>query len=121
MLAADDKVFEGRDSVGPVRVQIPRRFWKIVVAEKEGALQAFAFVLEQDLNTVPLENEEFQVTGEWTPYLVPIQELEDELGIVKFPQALKEADGAESLGGEEMLRAGKVKRKPRVGTAGEGA
>jgi endonuclease G len=111
VLADDDKVFEGRDFVGKVRIQIPKRFWKVVVAEKEGKLQAFAFVLEQDLKNVQLETEEFQVTEEWAPYLIPLQELEELLGIVKFPAELKDADGAGGAEGEEMVRTGAVRRK----------
>jgi DNA/RNA endonuclease G (NUC1) len=121
VLSEDDKFFEGRDFVGKVRIQIPHRLWKIVVAEKAGALQAFAFILEQDLQTVPLEDEEFQVTEEWTPFLVSIQELEDELGIVRFPQELKDADGSAGDGGEEMLRGGTVKRKPERSRTAESA
>ncbi len=111
VLADDDKVFEGRDFVGKVRIQIPKRFWKVVVAEKDGKLQAFGFLLEQDLKNVQLETEEFQVTEEWAPFLIPLQELEDLLKIVKFPAELKNADGARSAEGEEMVLTGAVRRR----------
>ncbi len=122
VLAPDDKFFEGRDFTGNVRIQIPRRFWKIVVAEKEGLLQAFAFVLEQDLTAVPLENEEFQVTEDWTPFLVSIRDLEAELGGIRFPQVLKDADGSLTQSGDELLKTRKARRRPRSkpATAGRG-
>jgi endonuclease G len=111
VLDAEDKIFEGRDFVGPARIQIPSRFWKVVVAEKDGELQAFAFVLEQSLKQVPLEDEEFQITEEWEPFLVSIEDLEDALGIVRFPQALKDADQFGTGGGEEVMRAAGIRRK----------
>lgn len=63
VLAPDDRWFRGRDEEGPVRVQIPRRFWKIIVARGEDGLQAFGFVLAQDVREVT--EEEFAVSKEW--------------------------------------------------------
>jgi hypothetical protein len=74
-------------------------------------LEAYAFVLEQDLTSVPLGEEAFVVTEEWTPYLVSIAELEAELGIVQFPEELKAADQSGGSGGEELLRDSRVKRR----------
>jgi endonuclease G len=117
VLDAEDKFFEGRDFVGPARIQIPRKFWKIVVAEKDGEVQAFAFVLEQNLKAVPLEDEEFQITEEWKPFLVSVEDLEDTLGILKFSQAIKDADQSGAEGGEEVMRAIGIERKESFVTA----
>jgi endonuclease G len=117
LLDAEDRIFEGRDFVGPARIQIPRKFWKIVVAEKEGELQSFAFVLEQNLKAVPLEDEEFQITEEWKPFLVSVEDLEETLGIVRFAQVLRETDQFEAEGGEEVMRAVGMERKESYVTA----
>jgi hypothetical protein len=77
VLADDDWVFEGKDDRGAVRIQIPRKFWKVVLATAGGSLQAFAFLLEQNLSDVPLSEEEFRVSDAWTPYLVSFDELEE--------------------------------------------
>ena len=55
-------MFEGVDARGPVSVQIPSTFWKIVVANSDPGIQAFAFVLEQDLSGVAFR-EEFAVNS----------------------------------------------------------
>src|SRR5439155_27150201 len=46
----DDPLFHGSDDTGNVVVTIPKQFWKVVVARKGGALQTFAFLLDQDLS-----------------------------------------------------------------------
>jgi endonuclease G len=117
VLDSEDKVFEGRDLVGPARVQIPKKFWKVVVAEKGGELQAFAFVLEQSLKEVPLSDEEFQITEEWEPFHVSIEDLEATLGIVRFPQVLKDADRFGTGGSEELMRAGGIRGKKALALA----
>lgn len=105
-----DRVFEGEDEDGAeLRVAIPQKFWKVVVAKVAGALAAFAFLLEQDLTQVVLEDEEFKVTSEWTPYLVSVPDLEEKLGIVTFPQVLRDADRFGDPGGHEALRGRGVK------------
>ena len=91
VLGKRDRVFTGVDDRGPIRVQVPQRFWKVVVATGEGGLQAYAFVLEQSLKTVKTEAEEFRVDEEWQHALVSIRELEDILGLVTFPKAVRDA------------------------------
>ncbi len=86
----DDEVFEGVDDFGDIEVKIPSRFWKVVVAESAGAIQSFAFVLEQDLTGV--EFREFAVTAQWAEHLVSIAALEDQLEGIEFPQAVKDGD-----------------------------
>jgi endonuclease G len=74
VLDPSDKRFNGVDSSGPVKVQIPRQFWKIIVAKTEDGPKAFGFVLRQKLTGVPLE---FAVPEDWEPYLTPISEIEE--------------------------------------------
>lgn len=74
VLDPSDKRFNGVDSSGPVKVQIPKQFWKIVVAKTEDGPRAFGFVLKQKLTGVPLE---FAVPEDWEQYQVPIQEIEE--------------------------------------------
>jgi endonuclease G len=83
VLAADDPVFKGTG------VQIPRRFWKVVCAVKQGRLQVFAFLLEQDLKGVPVE---FQVDAKWKRSQVKLKELEKIIGLLTFPQVYHDGD-----------------------------
>lgn len=102
VLDSEDPFFSGVDDDGAIRVRIPRRYWKIVVARKGDRLQAFAFVLEQDLTDVSFE---FAVGQKWRERMTTLPALERDLGIVRFAPALHEADQAETDGGE-ALRAG---------------
>lgn len=89
VLASDDPWFAGVDDLGAVRVQIPRRFWKVVVAVKAGRLQAFAFVLEQNLANTPLE---FVVPDSWADQHVPFARLQELLPAIQFPPEVVAAD-----------------------------
>lgn len=100
VLSAEDPEFEGKDDLGPVTVQIPRKFWKVVVAVKSGALKAFAFELEQSLSGVRME--EFLVSAKWVASMVRISNLEKELKIVKFPKAVRDADQFSTPDGESL-------------------
>jgi endonuclease G len=91
VFSPDDEVFEGVDDRGPVKVQIPSKYWKVVVARSENGIQAFAFVLEQDLNNVVFR-EEFAVNATWSEHLVSIGDLEEMLDGISFPQVVKNAD-----------------------------
>jgi endonuclease G len=86
VLSPADKTF-----VGTERVKLPTRFWKVVCAVKDGRLQVFAFVLEQDVSDLPLE---FQLTAEWKSKQVALKALEEMVGLVKFPPVYHEADQA---------------------------
>jgi endonuclease G len=97
----DDPVFEGKDDFGPVRIQIPREFWKVILANDEGSLAAYAFVLRQELVSVPLE---FSVTPAWVPYLVSVAGLEERLSGLTFPSEIHAADRS-SDGGQEVAAA----------------
>jgi len=74
VLDPSDKRFNGVDTSGPVKVQIPRQFWKIVIAKTEDGPKAFGFLLRQKLTRVPLE---FAVPEDWEPYQTPIAEIEE--------------------------------------------
>jgi endonuclease G len=89
VLAEDDPVFAGVDEEGSVRVRIPTRYWKIVIARNGDQLESYAFILEQDLSDVPLE---FQVDDFWRERMVSIPDLEEGLSIVKFPDAVHDSD-----------------------------
>jgi endonuclease G len=76
VLAANDRTFNGFDNHGPVKIQIPRQFWKIVVANVDGTARAFGFLLKQKLDAVPLE---FAVPEDWEKHHVSISEIESKL------------------------------------------
>jgi len=96
-----DDVFEGVDERGPVSVQIPRRYWKIVLANASGSLQAFAFILEQDLSDVALEPE-FAVDAEWVPHMASMADLQQLLKGLELDQAIHRADQFNQNGGQEL-------------------
>jgi endonuclease G len=104
----DDDVFEGVDERGPVSVQIPRRYWKIVFAKASGGLEAFAFILEQDLSDVALEPE-FAVGAEWVPHMISIPKLEDMLTGLTFDQVIHHADQFGAQHGDELALAAEIK------------
>ena len=70
----DDPVFVGEDLAGTVRVQIPRRYWKIVVVRGDAGGQAYGFVLEQNLEHVDLE---MAVPERWRRFTKTIAEIEE--------------------------------------------
>ena len=90
VLAESDPHFPGVDSLGKVDVQIPREFWKVVVAVQDGTLMSYAFVLTQDLTAVPTI--EFAVPDLWRASTISIADLEEKLGLVRFAAAVRKAD-----------------------------
>lgn len=107
----DDPVFNGVDHAGPVSVTIPRRYWKLVVARKAGALQAFGFLLEQDLSDVDFE---FAVPGRWLPFTAPVGEIEDFAGF-DFAPAIRNADRFGSEEAVAIAAAGAPRRREAGG------
>jgi endonuclease G len=105
VLAPDDPIFVGMDDEGPVRVQIPRQYWKMAIAAGNGGLQVFAFVLRQDLSDVTLE---FQIDTTWRGHMILIDQLERLLGIVKFADEIKRADQALTTAGEAVRRMARI-------------
>jgi endonuclease G, mitochondrial len=74
VFAADDRWFHGRDELGAARIQIPARFWKIVVVNGPAGAEAYGFVLSQDVTTIT--ETEFYVTDEWKSALTRISDLQ---------------------------------------------
>lgn len=109
VLADDDPTFLGVDEEGPTRIQIPQQYWKVIVAEEGGELRAFAFLLRQDLGDVPLE---FAVAAAWREHMIAIGELEELLGVVRFPEVVRQADQANTDAGEA------VRGRARIGLLG---
>jgi endonuclease G len=88
VLDPQDETFVGRTGGrATVRVKIPSRYWKVIVAETDAGLAAYAFVQEQDLSDVPLEF----AAGAFRQFMVSIAELEELAGI-RFPQVVRDAD-----------------------------
>jgi len=92
-----DQTFEGRGVSGSkLTLQIPERYWKVVIALGEGGLAVFPFVLAQVLSDLP-PGVEFVVPGSWRAHLVGLKSLEEEIGgLLKFGRALHLADRSQS-------------------------
>ena len=71
----DDRLFNGKETGGKVRVQIPSRYWKIVVVKSASGPQAYGFILKQDVRAIT--EKEFYVTEEWLGAFKPIKEIAD--------------------------------------------
>ncbi len=93
ILADDDQFFTGVDSDGIVRIQIPSRYWKIVIVKNGDHLESFAFILEQDLSSVPLE---FQVDAEWREHTIRISQLNEMLPYLELPSEILSSDQFEN-------------------------
>jgi endonuclease G len=89
IFADNDPEFHGVDDFGPVVIQVPRKYWKVIIAEKAGKLQSFAFVLEQDLTNVEFE---FFVPTAWKRFQVNLKDLQKQLGPVSLPKVVIDAD-----------------------------
>ena len=83
-------------------MQIPAKYWKVIVARKGNELQSFGFLLEQDLSTVPLE---FQVDAVWRKRMVSIPALEVLVRHFRFPQIIHDTDQAQAEHGEALRAA----------------
>jgi DNA/RNA endonuclease G (NUC1) len=103
----NDRVFQGVDDQGSTEVQIPSRYWKVVVARKENLLESFGFLLEQNLDEVDFEVE-FALPTEWRQRMVRISELQEILGNVCFPDAAVNSDQFENDLGESVRREGQL-------------
>lgn len=77
IFGADDRWFKGKEDSGNVRVQIPNRYWKIVLVKGGAGPEAYGFVLDQDVTQIT--EEEFYVTAEWKAAWKPLQDIEDQL------------------------------------------
>ena len=109
VLQDDDRIFRGRNEHGPVEIQIPRAFWKIVVANGAEGPKAYGFVLEQDLSDVPLELPlEFAVPQPWKRNMKSIAEIEGMLNGWAKLTWLKEHDAIESEEGIRIATAARM-------------
>ena len=104
VLADDDPIFAGVDAEGSVAVRIPRRFWKLIVAEKDGRLMSFGFKLEQDLSNVDTE---FAVPERWREFMASVGEIED-LADVDFAEAIRAGDQSFTDAGARVRARGAV-------------
>lgn len=93
VLAADDPAFLGVDDVGPIQIRIPRAYWKVLVARREDRLEAFGFLLEQDLSQVRFE---FQPNAEWRERMTPLADIQTRAKLIRFAPALLRADRFEA-------------------------
>ncbi|WP_434403357.1 DNA/RNA non-specific endonuclease [Sphingobium sp. DN12] len=65
-----DRWFRGKDQTGAARIQIPDRFWKIIVVKETAGYEAYGFILGQDVKAIT--EAEFYVTEEWMAAWKPI-------------------------------------------------
>jgi endonuclease G len=72
VFAPDDRWFRGRDDGGAVRIQVPSRFWKIVVSN-EGGAKAWGFVFEQDVTAIT--EKELAFDARWRLARRPIKDI----------------------------------------------
>jgi endonuclease G, mitochondrial len=115
----DDKdvTFLGRDAPrSRLRIKIPSRFWKVVVARVEDGLAAFAVMLEQNLDDMPKapeESAEFVVPDEFVKSLVPLKDIQAWTGL-EFDSSLHAVDQYYTVRGPDAAqRAGATRRRVR--------
>ncbi len=105
IFAADDPVFDGRDDRGPARIRIPRRYWKIVVANGHSGPQAYGFTLTQDLSAI-----EFAVPADWKRHMERVSAIEKSLhGLVSLAW-LKRRDQFDTVRGRHVHEALAIER-----------
>ena len=98
VFARNDRSFMGFDTDGPLAVQIPRAFWKVVIASGSEGLETFGFLLRQDLSDVDFE---FAVGPRWERFMLPIAELESKLQL-RFPKGVHDGDQAQRASGSAL-------------------
>ena len=98
ILDDSDPVFDGVDDDSKIKVRIPKKFWKIIVVNNDGDLEAYAFLLDQDLGDVDFDDErELTFDNSWKKLMISIEDLEEEIGLLKFPKTLKDADQFDAI------------------------
>ncbi len=109
-----DEVFVGSGGNRTrIRVKIPSRYWKVVVARTADGLASYGFVLEQNLSDVPLETE-FVVPEEFTRFMEPLADLQERAGVL-FPNVVLESDQYSAEEGIDLaFRAGIRRRRNGV-------
>ncbi|WP_284620532.1 DNA/RNA non-specific endonuclease [Aquabacterium humicola] len=119
VLRDEDKYFTAKYKNQDLKFKVPASFWKVVVARgTDGKLQAYGFVLEQDLSSVSLTYE-FSMHPSWREYMYTLKEIEAMTGdSIAFDPVLHLADQADTAGGHEVLRrAGILRARPQPATA----
>ena len=77
---ADDRWFKGKDDAGTARIQIPTKYWKVVVTNDAGTVKAYGFELRQDVTKVTtVTEEEFFVTDEWLGSMKRIKDIQSQM------------------------------------------
>ena len=114
----NDKIFRGVDDEGEVAVQVPSLFWKLVVARAGDRLEAFAFLLEQDLSDADVE---FNVDAEWQSKMISIADLQDLVPDLEFDARVQEADQAATASGESIRSSGGIESYGGPGSAAPAA
>lgn len=114
VLSADDDTFLGRMPGGArLRVKVPSRFWKVVVARAETGLESFGFVLEQDLSAMPRVSEGMEFAPEdFAKFMVPLAEIEAMAGVV-LDDAVKRVDQFERARGADIAHLADAPRRRR--------
>jgi endonuclease G, mitochondrial len=94
VLADDDWWFDGVEDDGTkLRVQIPSRFWKVVIGVgDDGALVSYGFLLTQDLDQVPVSEEFGFDASAWRDEFVAIADVQRAAKFVRFPRVVLDAD-----------------------------
>ncbi len=72
-----DRFFRGKDDAGAAKIQIPSRYWKIVVTKLNGKPAAYGFLLKQDVRAIT--EKEFFVTDEWIGSMIKLSTLKTKL------------------------------------------
>jgi endonuclease G, mitochondrial len=72
-----DRFFRGKDDAGAAKIQIPSRYWKIVVTKLNGKPAAYGFLLKQDVRAIT--EKEFFVTDEWIGSMIKLSALKTKL------------------------------------------
>lgn len=86
ILRNDDRYFDGVGADrSQLRVKIPNEYWKIVVAVNNNKIEAYGYILKQDLSNVDFE---FAVPAEWIPYTVSINEIAQRTTNIRIPSLL---------------------------------
>lgn len=105
-----DRPFKGEDENGDeLIVQIPSQFWKIVVADGPQGLEAYGFVLKQDLKSVDWE---FKVDSEWVEEMTALKDIQALADFIKFPRNVMRADMYGRIEANESLAANEIIRRP---------
>jgi endonuclease G len=73
----DDRWFHGVGEASFLRVQVPSRYWKIVVVKGEDGPEAYGFLLKQDVRAIT--EREFFVGSEWLDELQPLADIQKAL------------------------------------------